>query len=119
MQPFIDIFPTTLVDDLKKPWNGVFITVHSLALPESEQHFYVSPVTYQHAERFESCLLQVPAFLPWRVAMMSVTGQISIFLSREALTATARTSLESEHGCRYSILLELPSFDVLRQHVYY
>ena len=35
---------------------------------------------------------------------------------RSAQTATARQSLESQHGARYSVLLELPYFDIVRQH---
>lgn len=37
--------------------------------------------------------------------------------SKQALTAIARQSLESQHGARYSVLLELPYFDVIRQHI--
>lgn len=37
-------------------------------------------------------------------------------LAKEAVTATARTSLERQHGLRYSVLLSLPNFDVIRYH---
>ena len=37
--------------------------------------------------------------------------------SKQAPTATAKRSLESQHGARYSALLDLPYFDVVRQHV--
>lgn len=38
-------------------------------------------------------------------------------VSKQAPTATAKRSLESQHGARYSVLLDLPYFDVVRQHV--
>ena len=37
-------------------------------------------------------------------------------LVKEAVTATARTSIERKYGLRYSILLSLPNFDVVRYH---
>lgn len=38
----------------------------------------------------------------------------SIDLILQATTKTARNKLESEHGCRYSVLLDLPYFDPIR-----
>ena len=37
-------------------------------------------------------------------------------LVKEAITATSRTSLERQYGLRYSVLLTLPEFDVVRYH---
>ena len=36
---------------------------------------------------------------------------------KSAKTATARQSLESQHGARYSVLVELPYFNVIRWHM--
>ena len=37
--------------------------------------------------------------------------------ARNAKTATERRALERSYGCKYSVLLELPSFDIVRYHV--
>ena len=37
--------------------------------------------------------------------------------SRNAKTATERHALERAYGCKYSVLLELPTFDIVRYHV--
>ena len=37
--------------------------------------------------------------------------------SKNAKTATERRSLERSCGCKYSMLLELPAFDIVQYHV--
>ena len=52
----------------------------------------------------------------WPVRELSVHVQKAI-KARDAKTATERRALERSYGCKYSVLLELPSFDIVRYHV--
>ena len=52
----------------------------------------------------------------WPVREMSVHVQKATE-ARNARTATERHALERSYGCKYSVLFELPHFDIVRYHV--
>ena len=46
-----------------------------------------------------------------------VRHRINAKATKVALTKTAKRELESQYGLRYSVLLELPYFNIIRQHL--
>ena len=130
-----------LVDDLKKLWNDVYIEVPTLAVPVRVRAALLCVTCDKPACRkvcgflghnsnraCSKCLHVFPGDVSngfdfsgydviqwpeWEIGQ----HRDHVNLSRAAQTASARNSLESEHGSRYSVLLDLSYFDIVHQHV--
>ena len=130
-----------LVEDLLALWDGIYILIPSLSVPVRIRSILLCISCDIPACRKVCGFLGHNAHLACSKCMKFFNGnvqqgfdysgyntaswsgrdlvrhRINAKATKVALTKTAKRELESQYGLRYSVLLDLPYFNIIRQHI--